>query len=87
MVRTLAPEISRFEPLRALDGGPDGLDTIRKLVAQAPQFMKSTASLILEIGDGQEEAVTSVFTSVAGLHEIRTFRDLSGKPRVMKGKF
>ncbi len=87
MVPTLAPEISRFEPLRALDGGPDGLDTIRKLVAQAPQFMKSTGSLILEMGDGQEEAVTGLFASVAGLREVRTFRDLSGKPRVVKGKF
>lgn len=87
MVPTLAPEISRFEPLSTLDGGPDGLDTIGKLVAQASQFMKSTGSLILEVGDGQEEAVTGLFASVAGLREVRTFRDLSGKPRVVKGKF
>jgi release factor glutamine methyltransferase len=87
VVSTLAPEITHFEPLRALDGGPDGLDTIRKLVAQASQFMKQTGALILEMGDGQGESVTGLFTSVAGLREVRILRDLSGKPRVVRGKF
>lgn len=87
VVPTLAPEITRFEPLRALDGGPDGLDAFRKIVAQAPQFLKPTGSLILEMGDEQEEAVRSLFSSEAGLSEVQFFRDLSGKPRVVKGKF
>ncbi len=82
----LAPEIRFFEPLRALDGGADGLETIRKLVADAPRFLKSAGSLILEIGDGQEGAVMELFTAVGGLRQVRTYRDLAGKPRVVKGQ-
>ncbi len=83
---TLAPEIRCFEPVTALDGGADGLDTIRRLAAQAPQFLKPDGSLILEIGDGQERAVLDLFTETAGLRQVRTYRDLSGMPRVIKGQ-
>jgi len=53
----LAPEIARYEPRSALDGGPDGLDVIRRLVAQAPARLRSGGAMILEIGEGQGSAV------------------------------
>ncbi|HTY24762.1 MAG TPA: peptide chain release factor N(5)-glutamine methyltransferase [Desulfomonilaceae bacterium] len=86
VIPTLAPEIRNFEPLRSLDGGSDGLDTIRKLAAHARDYLKGSGALILEIGEGQEAAVETILRSVAGFSQVRIFRDLSGKARVVKGK-
>lgn len=85
VIPTLEPEIN-FEPLRALQGGEDGLDVIRKLVPQAREFLKETGALILEMDSGQEMAVHDIFAS-AGFTHVKTIPDLSGKPRVVKGKF
>jgi release factor glutamine methyltransferase len=82
----LEPEITRFEPIRALDGGPDGLDIIREIVRQASAYLKPGGTLFLEIGDSQEEAVREIFSSLGGFRDIRSIRDLSGTPRVVKGR-
>jgi release factor glutamine methyltransferase len=49
----LQPEVSRFEPRQALDGGKDGLDIIRKILEEAPDFLKREGTLLLEIGEDQ----------------------------------
>src|SRR5690606_6940580 len=49
--------VSRYEPLLALDGGADGLDLIRRLVAQLPLVCRPRALALLEIGADQGEAV------------------------------
>lgn len=82
----LEPEISRFEPVRALDGGQDGLDVIREIIRDARGLLKSGASLMLEIGESQENAVRDMFASLGGLRDIEVLRDLAGKPRVVKGR-
>ena len=84
IIPTLDPDVRNFEPTRALDGGPDGLDVIRRLTANAENFLNRPGALVLEFGDGQEEAVGRILVS-AGFEVIRIFRDLSGKPRVIKG--
>jgi release factor glutamine methyltransferase len=48
----LQAEISRYEPRAALDGGPDGLDVIRRLLGQAPGRINPGGLLGIEIGDG-----------------------------------
>ncbi len=85
IIPTLDPDVRNFEPMRALDGGADGLDVIRRLAANAENFLNRPGALMLEFGDEQEEAVRTIFMS-AGFDAIRIFRDLSGKPRVIKGK-
>lgn len=85
IIPALEPEVRNFEPLRALDGGPDGLDVIRRLASHAINFLNRPGALVLEFGDGQEEDVRRIFVS-ARFEEIRIFRDLSGKPRVIKGR-
>lgn len=82
----LEPEITRFEPIRALDGGPDGLDIIRQLARQAPAYLKPGGALLLEIGDSQDEAVQEIFSSLGGLRDVSAIRDLAGTPRVVKGR-
>jgi len=85
VIPTLQPEITLFEPRRALDGGPDGLDVIRRIAADAVQFLADRGVLALEIGDDQEAAVREILASAGLSHDIQAFTDLAGKPRVVKG--
>jgi release factor glutamine methyltransferase len=85
IIPTLDPDVRNFEPMRALDGGPDGLDVIRRLSANAENFLNRPGALVLEFGDDQDEAVGRILES-AGFEVTRIFRDLSGKPRVIRGR-
>jgi release factor glutamine methyltransferase len=53
IIQTLPVEVERFEPHLALDGGPDGLRVLRRLVAQTPRFLRPGAWLLMEIGEEQ----------------------------------
>ena len=70
-----------YEPALALDGGGDGLDFYRRIIAQAPEFLKKGGLLGLEIGDGQAEAVTGLLQQ--DFRDIQLIRDLSGLDRVL----
>lgn len=83
-IATLAPEV-RSEPRLALDGGPDGLDIVRRLIEQAPAHLQPGGSLLLEIGDGQAEA-TEKLLRAAQFTEVRSVRDLGDIARVVIGK-
>jgi len=69
-IASLSPEV-RHDPATALDGGPDGLDTIRRLVETSPDHLAPGGALLLEIGAGQGDAVNTL------LREQRKFRDIS----------
>jgi release factor glutamine methyltransferase len=75
---------ARFEPRAALDGGIDGLDSIRVLVAQAPEHLEPGGWLMLEHGFDQGAAVRALLAA-AGLTRIATWRDLAGHERVSGG--
>ena len=47
----------------ALDGGADGLDVIRRLVADAPPLLAAGGALVLEVGAGQAPAVAALFAA------------------------
>lgn len=81
----LDPEVRDFEPLIALDGGPNGLDVIRRLVLGSKRHLAKGGALILEIGEGQADAVGEILGHMAGLTRLETFRDLAGRTRVIKG--
>jgi release factor glutamine methyltransferase len=78
---TLPPEVREHEPRLALDGGPDGLDTIRELLAQAVIRLASDGWLIVEFGVGQEGGVTQAVAHWPSLELRRVRRDLQGIPR------
>jgi len=80
----LAPEILRHEPAGALFAGPDGLDVIRPLVAQAGA-RASVCLLAVEIGAGQTVAVAELMRG-AGFESVRAERDLAGIERVVVGE-
>lgn len=77
----LAPEV-RYDPLAALDGGVDGLAAYRAIAADAPRLLARGGHLVLELGAGQEPAVTEVLRA-AGLAAAPARRDLSGIARAM----
>ncbi len=65
----LAPEVKRDPPL-ALDGGPDGLVVIRRLLQEAPKVLRDGAFVILEVGFDQADRVADLLTA-------QKFRDIS----------
>jgi release factor glutamine methyltransferase len=72
-----------YEPWGALDGGPDGLDVVRRLVEQAVPLLAAGGHLILEIGTAQELPVRALLREQAGLIVAPTVRDAANHPRVV----
>lgn len=67
-IATLAPEIVRHEPRRALDGGPDGLDAYRALLPAVARLLARDGIAVLELGAGQAARVGALATA----HRLRT---------------
>ncbi|MCA8897190.1 MAG: peptide chain release factor N(5)-glutamine methyltransferase [Hyphomonas sp.] len=78
----LAPEVRDHDPAAALDGGADGLDAYREIVALAAARMKPGGWLVFEIGHDQKEAVCRLLQA-AGFSDIGTARDLGGNDRAV----
>ena len=72
----------RRDPPAALDGGDDGLVLVRRLLADLPRILRPCGGAVLEIGEGQAEAVSEV-ASGAGLAVARRVRDVGGVERVI----
>ncbi|MFR0714678.1 peptide chain release factor N(5)-glutamine methyltransferase [Enterobacterales bacterium BD_CKDN230030183-1A_HGKHYDSX7] len=75
----------RFEPSSALVAGPDGLDDLRLIVAQAPGHLLPGGRLLLEHGYDQAEAVRQLLTA-HGFVEVVSRRDLGGHERITLGR-
>jgi release factor glutamine methyltransferase len=81
-IESLQIEVRGFDPHRALDGGPDGLDYFRQLAAAAPAFLKTGGRVMLEFGDGQADEVCAIFKSQKWIVEA-LMEDYSHRPRVL----
>ena len=75
--------IESFEPVLALNGGIDGLEKIRHLCHQAASKLRPRGCLIMEIGQGQKRAVTTLLHSLYPSAGIEIFPDLGGIDRVV----
>lgn len=75
----------RFEPLSALASGPDGLDDLRHLIHAAHDHLKPAATLLLEHGYDQSEAVLALLRT-GGIPHAQSWPDLSGTLRVSGGR-
>ncbi len=80
---TLSPDVRDHEPKIALIAGGDGLDIIRRLVADAPRFLNPHGQLIMEIGYNQSGAVQQLIQSNPAYNECQVIKDYSGIERVV----
>ena len=80
----LEADVAKHEPKVALAAGDDGLATIRRIAAEAPQHLSPGGTLLCEVGAGQAASVVALFER-AGLREVKTHRDLAGVERVVEG--
>lgn len=85
VIASLPPEVSRHEPRAALDGGPDGLGVIRRIVTGAPAVLKPGGWLLLEIGEDQAGPIASLMAA-EGFSGIRARRDLNHVERYIGGR-
>lgn len=86
VVDELMPEVQEHEPRMALDGGADGFDLYRRLLAQAPERLLSGGLLAVEIGYDQREAVMELFREQR-FTDVYCDRDLCGNDRVVMGRY
>ena len=78
----LEPEVARFDPWLALSGGNDGLDSYRALALQLPDLLAEDGRAFIELGFGQERAVSQLFEA-GGLQVSDCRSDLAGIPRCL----
>ena len=76
------PKATSFEPVRALDGGADGLQVIARLLEQLPDAVARGGAALLEIGGDQEHAFRDLAAARLRGWELEIERDLGGLPRV-----
>lgn len=81
---TLQREIYEHEPMLALDGGEDGLEVYKRIIAEAPKFMRKEGALFLEIGHDQGEAIKALVAD-NGLYkdDVEIIKDLAGLDRII----
>jgi release factor glutamine methyltransferase len=83
-IATLPTDVRDHEPRLALDGGPDGLDVLRRLAPRAIRWLAPGGRLLCEIGEDQAEAAAALLTE-AGLTEVAIHQDLVGRDRIVEG--
>lgn len=81
-IEGLEPEVRRYEPLLALDGGPDGLAAYRAITSTIAARLAPGGRLIVEVGAGQASDVAAM-CGASGLVDIAVVNDLAGIPRVV----
>ena len=82
-INSLAREVKDHEPKMALDGGKDGLDIIKRIIAEAPQHLKPAGFLLMETGDDQADAVMDLVLQSGAYRGAEIIKDLAGKDRML----
>lgn len=85
LIDSLAPEVSRYDPNLALDGGPDGLHVIRRLIDTAPRWLAPGGRLVLETAGGEQPARVVALMGARGFVRLQTRPDLAGIVRFVAG--
>ena len=81
---TLQPEVVQHEPPEALFSGPDGLDIVRRIAADASKILKPGSFIALELDPAQCESVADLLKT-SGFSSTSIRRDLSGNDRIVEG--
>lgn len=81
-IADLDADVREHDPVRALDGGDDGLDAYRVLAERSRMFLEEKGALAVEIGHDQNQQVTNLFEG-AGFRKTGERRDYSGHDRAL----
>jgi release factor glutamine methyltransferase len=81
-IAALPPEVRQYDPLRALDGGADGLAAYRAIAADLPRLLSPGGFFVTEIGQGQASSVAEILTR-HGLQVDGIASDLAGIKRIV----
>ncbi|MCM8789496.1 MAG: peptide chain release factor N(5)-glutamine methyltransferase [Candidatus Omnitrophica bacterium] len=82
VIDKLQPEL-QYEPRFALDGGKDGLDFYRRIIKDAPEYLKRGGLLILEIGFKQRKKIENIFKNSGKFEIIEVVKDYNNIDRVI----
>jgi len=77
----LPVEVSEWEPHGALIAGPSGLESIERILRDAPAWLGPAGAVVLEIGETQADAARELAQALFPIVEVRP--DLTGRPRVL----
>ena len=83
LVQTLPAEVGGFEPVLALDGGPDGLDVFRRIVDCAREALRPGGLLACELHEDCLQQAACEPAVVEGFRAIQIVRDLTGRERIL----
>lgn len=81
----LPDEVARWEPSPALRAGPEGVEAIAAIVAEAPQWLSPAGALVIEIAPHQAKVAMDL-ARAAGFTAVEVRDDLAGRPRTLLAK-
>ena len=84
IIEKLQPEIVRYEPISALDGGEDGLSCLKHIINNAHFYLRQKGHLLLEIGHDQRDAVQRIVDQCVEYENVAYTKDYSGYDRVVQ---
>lgn len=85
VIKTLDKQV-QCEPILALDGGEDGLDFYKKIIEQAPDYLKENGKIFLEIGYEQKQEVLGIIEKTKQYKMVECKKDLAGNDRMIMAK-
>jgi release factor glutamine methyltransferase len=85
-IERLQADVRAFEPNAALDGGPDGLAVIRRLLAEAPDWLTPHGVVLLELSPEQADAVQRLARDTGRYADVAILKDLAGRARVLRAR-
>lgn len=84
-IEDLEPEVNKYNPLLALDGGNDGLDCYKYLAKNLQKNCKKDTKIFLEIGKNQENDITKIFQN-NGFELLKMYKDINKIVRILELK-
>ena len=84
-IERLDADVKSYEPHAALDGGPDGLDILRRIATEAPRRLNAGGWILFELSPEQGDTAQQILRD-AGLESVAAVKDLAGALRVVKGR-
>ena len=82
----LDPEVRGHEPRLALDGGPEGMDLVARIIEEAPAHLAPGGLLLMEIDETQETLVREAFAASGAYVAFDVRRDLAGRIRYARAE-